>query len=353
MQLAPLVADLRDRKVPAIARAISIVENGRPGFEALLSAIHPALGRAQRIGITGPPGAGKSTLTERLVAAFRAQGLTVAVVAVDPTSPFTGGALLGDRIRMESRGPRSRRLHPLDGHPRLAGRARHHDARGLRRARRRRDSTGSSSRRSASASRNSMCRAGGHHRAGPGAGIGRRHPDPQVGRSWRSATSSSSTRPTGPAPTGSARRSRSRSASGRGNAFRHVPAHHGAAHGACGEALAARSPRRPRARQPWKHPVLATIAAKGDGMDEVVAALDAHQATWLASRAALEERRRRRLDERTREVVDRAARRWVWQETGAAQTIRAPARRPRGGAGESLRAGGQDRWMDLKQGARP
>ena len=97
-----LLAGLEARQPAALARAISIVENARPGFEALLSAIHPKLGRAHRIGITGPPGAGKSTLTECLVAAYRAEGLTVAVVAVDPTSPFTGGALLGDRIRMES-----------------------------------------------------------------------------------------------------------------------------------------------------------------------------------------------------------------------------------------------------------
>ena len=97
-----MLADLRAGRMAALARAISMVENGRPGFEALLTAIHPSLGRARRIGITGPPGAGKSTLTEELVAAYRARGLTVAVVAVDPTSPFTGGALLGDRIRMES-----------------------------------------------------------------------------------------------------------------------------------------------------------------------------------------------------------------------------------------------------------
>ncbi|MCZ6754069.1 MAG: ATP/GTP-binding protein, partial [Gemmatimonadetes bacterium] len=102
MNLDQLLAGLEVRNPAALARAISIVENARPGFEALLSAIHPKLGRAHHIGITGPPGAGKSTLTECLVAAFRAQDLTVAVVAVDPTSPFTGGALLGDRIRMES-----------------------------------------------------------------------------------------------------------------------------------------------------------------------------------------------------------------------------------------------------------
>lgn len=97
-----LLAGLRARQPAALARAISVVENGRAGFEPLLSALHPNLGQAHRIGITGPPGAGKSTLTERLVAAFRAQGHTVAVIAVDPTSPFSGGALLGDRIRMES-----------------------------------------------------------------------------------------------------------------------------------------------------------------------------------------------------------------------------------------------------------
>jgi LAO/AO transport system kinase len=85
----------------ALARAISIVENHRDGFDHLLASLHPRLGRARRIGITGPPGAGKSTITTALVEAMRADGLTVAVVAVDPTSPFTGGALLGDRIRME------------------------------------------------------------------------------------------------------------------------------------------------------------------------------------------------------------------------------------------------------------
>src|SRR5205823_9062111 len=78
--------------------------NQRDGFEQVLSHAHARLGRGtgRRIGITGPPGAGKSTLTERLIQHYRVQGLSVGVVAVDPTSPFTGGALLGDRIRMES-----------------------------------------------------------------------------------------------------------------------------------------------------------------------------------------------------------------------------------------------------------
>jgi LAO/AO transport system kinase len=84
----------------ALARTISIVENDGDGAGVVLDACFRRTGRAFRIGITGPPGAGKSTLVTRIAQEYRKRDETVAVVAVDPTSPFTGGALLGDRVRM-------------------------------------------------------------------------------------------------------------------------------------------------------------------------------------------------------------------------------------------------------------
>jgi LAO/AO transport system kinase len=97
-----LLDDFNAGKPAALARVVSIVENHREGFEAILARLHSRTGRARRIGLTGPPGAGKSTITALLVKSFRDAGLKVGVIAVDPTSPFTGGALLGDRVRMEN-----------------------------------------------------------------------------------------------------------------------------------------------------------------------------------------------------------------------------------------------------------
>ncbi len=86
----------------AVARAISLIEDEDPGGADLVRALFSHTGRAFLIGVTGPPGAGKSTLVDRLCAEIRRSGSTVGVIAVDPSSPFTGGAVLGDRLRMQS-----------------------------------------------------------------------------------------------------------------------------------------------------------------------------------------------------------------------------------------------------------
>ncbi len=101
MSLAALVLS-GDRR--ALSRAITCVENGDPEARALLEELYPRVGKARRIGFTGPPGVGKSTLVSELARHWRTKNKTVGIVAVDPSSPFTGGALLGDRIRMNSVG---------------------------------------------------------------------------------------------------------------------------------------------------------------------------------------------------------------------------------------------------------
>ena len=98
---ADLLEPLRRGEHRALGRAISWMENGHPGARDLMAKVWPHLGRAVVIGITGSPGAGKSTLTDQLARALRAGGQRVGILAVDPTSPFSGGAILGDRIRMQ------------------------------------------------------------------------------------------------------------------------------------------------------------------------------------------------------------------------------------------------------------
>ena len=106
IDLDDLVPRLLQRQPRAVARAISIVEDGGEGQRELVRRVYPHTGRARIVGITGPPGAGKSTLVDRMARHLRKRGpeggQSVGILAVDPTSPYTGGALLGDRIRMQS-----------------------------------------------------------------------------------------------------------------------------------------------------------------------------------------------------------------------------------------------------------
>ena len=98
-----LLARARGGDKRSMARLVSVVENDEPGAAEAMRALYPQTGRAQIVGITGPPGGGKSTLVNRLAGTYRERASRVAIVAVDPSSPFTGGAILGDRIRMRER----------------------------------------------------------------------------------------------------------------------------------------------------------------------------------------------------------------------------------------------------------
>jgi LAO/AO transport system kinase len=329
---AALLEGLRARKPASLARAISLVENGTAGFEQLLEGIQSGLGRARRIGITGPPGAGKSTLIERLVAGYRSSGLTVAVLAVDPSSPFTGGALLGDRIRMERA--------TLDSGVFIRSMASRGSVGGMA---------------TTTAEVADVMDAFGFDRIViETVGVGQSELDvvrvadttvvvlvPESGDGIQVMKAglmeiadvfvvNKSDRP------GADRlRQELEVALGirSGNAYRHVPAHHGIdlsgikRRGSGSGGQKAGSPE-DGARvgdaplPPWEPPVVATVASRGEGIAELIGALDRHVGALIAG-GELEVRRRRRLAQRTREVVDRAMRRWMWSGEGPRATLEA------------------------------
>ncbi len=304
-----LLADFAARKPAALARAVSIVENHRPGFEALLGAFHSRLGRARRIGITGPPGAGKSTITSRLAEQFRQSGLTVGIIAVDPTSPFTGGALLGDRIRMES--------VALDPGIFIRSMATRGSLGGL-----------------AAATREvcDVLDAYGFDRIiVETVGVGQSELDiartadstavvlvPESGDSIQTLKAglmevadlfvvNKADRP------GADRlRAELEIMLGlrMGQTFRHVPAHHGVDLKRLNPARLAREAAREE-RDVWTPIALTAIASRGEGVDDIIAALDRHF-DYLARSGELRVRRRQRLREQVVDAVERRVRRRLW-----------------------------------------
>ena len=316
-----LLADFAAGRTAALARAISIVENHRAGFETLLGTWHPRLGHARRIGVTGPPGAGKSTLTTGLTRAYRAQGLTVGIIAVDPTSPFTGGALLGDRIRMEDvaldPGVYIRSLATRGSLGGLSAATRETcdvlDAFGIDRILIETVGVGQSEldvARTADTSLVVLVPESGDSIQTLKAGIMEIADVFTVNKADR--------------PGADRLRNEIEVMLGMrsGATMQRVPAHHGVDLSRNNIAKQARASAAADDMTRWTPPVLRTVAAKDEGIDELVGALDRHF-RYLEESGTLRERRRTRLRDRVVEVVEARVRQRLWTDAATNQWLEA------------------------------
>ena len=196
----PIAERLISGNKRALSRAISLLERDDALAAQIMREVHPHTGNGYTVGITGPPGAGKSTLIARLTQEYRSQGRSVGILAVDPSSPYSGGALLGDRIRMEGhyldagvfiRSMSTRGAH--GGVPRIVkGVVRLLESSGKDVALVETVGVGQTEL--------DVMGRGGHRRSGPGAGGGRRRPDPEGRPDGDCRRFRSLTRQTAPAP---------------------------------------------------------------------------------------------------------------------------------------------------------
>lgn len=308
-----LIDDFNAGKPAALARVVSIVENHREEFEEILGSLHARTGRARRIGLTGPPGAGKSTITALLVKRFRDAGLTVGVIAVDPTSPFTGGALLGDRVRMESvaldPGVFIRSMATRGSLGGLAAATREVadvlDAFGFDRLLIETVGVGQSEldvARTADSTALILVPESGDSIQTLKAGVMEVADIFVVNKADR--------------PGADRLRNDVELMLGlrKGVSFGSVPAHHGIDLKRMNPARVAREATAASNPIDWTPPVLSAVATKDEGITEIVAALDRHFA-YLAQSGKLSARRRERLRERVMDIVEQKIRVRLWKDT--------------------------------------
>ena len=319
VELDPVLSELlkrfRSGKIGALARAISVVEDERVGFQDLLHAVLEREPTARRVGFTGPPGAGKSSLVAAAAASYRTQGDFVGVVAVDPTSPYSGGALLGDRIRMND----------LATDPGI-----------FIRSMATRGSLGGLA--TTTKEVLDLMDAFGFDRVlAETVGVGQTELEitaaadtvvvvlvPESGDAIQAMKAglmeiadifvvNKADRPGAQRLVKGIRQALHLRA---GNALKDVPAHHGVDLGRVMSEERATDPEAPDGD--WTLPVLATVAQTGEGIPELLDQIDAH-GRWLESSGQLMVRRRARWSGRVQDVVNRDLRRVAWdtESTGA------------------------------------
>ncbi len=306
---AALLARFRDGVPIALARAISVVENERPGFQAFLHAVLAEGPESARIGVTGPPGAGKSSLVAEIATAFRKNEEHIGIVAVDPTSPYSGGALLGDRIRMNDLATDPRIfIRSMATRGSLGGLATTTkevvdlmDAFRFDRVLIETVGVGQTELEITAAADTVVVVLV------PESGDGIQAMKAGLMEIADVFVVNKADRPGADRLLKEIRQAMHLRA---GTALKNVPAHHGAD--------LSRVVKKERSTEPepvdggWAVPVLKTVAQTGEGVPDLLEAIDGHRA-WLIESGELENRRRARARVRVRDVVERELRRVAWR----------------------------------------